>query len=459
MSAQSIGTDAGFAEPLSAFCEPVGLNSIRKILPDKEILDACRQVGHRFRHRALTPVVTVLHMILAAIWPEDSFAASWQTYWAVVVAHFPHLAGKSPSSGSLAKARARLPLDLWKRLFEWVSRQAQHLSAPFDTWRGHRVVLADGTCVSMPDTPELMRRFGTSTGRYGAAAYPLARMTVLSLAHTMTVLAYGLGAYRDDEVSLLWPLLAYLRRGDLLVGDRHFAAAHYYAKYLRAGLQFLTRAHQRLKISRLRRIVSYTTNDFVTDLPINPKQRRQDPGLPASVRVRMIQGVVSIRGKRQVVWFVTSLVDPQAYPGREIIAVYGRRWRIETLLCQSKVRMGADVLRSKGVEGVEKEIAARLMAVNIIRSVMLEAAAEHGVDPERLSFVHAVRAVLSFAPALACEPAWKLPAIYRAMLAEIAAHQVPWRPGRIEPRAVRREARHYPRLRTTRAEWRQAHAA
>lgn len=459
MSAQSIGTEADPAASISALIEPVGLNSIRKILPDRAIIDACREVGHEFRHRALTPVVTVLHMILAALWPEDSFAASWQTQWAAVVAHFPHLAGKSPSSGSLAKARARLPLDLWKRLFEWISRQAQRLSTPFDSWRGHRIVLADGTCVSMPDTPELMKHFGTSTGRYGAGAYPLARMVVLSLANTMTVLTYGLGAYRDSEISLFWPLLACLRTGDLLVGDRHFAAAHYYVRYLRAGLEFLTRAHQRLKVSRLRRIVSYSVNDFLTDLRIDPKQRRKDPSLPRSVRVRVIQAILRIRGKRQVVWFVTSLLDAHAYPAEEIVALYGRRWRIETLLGQTKVRMGADVLRSQSVEGVKKEIAARLMAINIVRTLMLEAAAEHGVDPERLSFVYAVRAVLAFAPALACEPIWKLPAIYEALLAEIAAHEVRWRPGRIEPRAVRRETKHYPRLKTTREQWRRAHAA
>ena len=127
--------------------------------------------------------------------------------------------------------------------------------------------------------------------------------------------------------------------------------------------------------------------------------------------------------------------------------------------CQVKIRMSSDVLRSHRVEGVQKELAARLTALNVVRTIMLEAAAEHGVDPERLSFVHAVRAVVSFAPAFACEPTWKLPSIYRALLVEIASHTVPWRPGRLEPRAVRREVKHYPRLKTTRAQWRRDHAA
>ena len=459
MSRHTIGTDAQLATPISDDLQKITLNSIRKVLPDHAIDQACRDVGHRFRKRALTPIVTVLHMILAALWPEESFAASWDVLWAAAVSHFPDRAGKSPSSGSLAKARARLPLALWRRLFQWLSEQAQRLSAPFDQWRGHRVVLVDGTCVSMPDTRKLKEHFGTTTGPHGPGAYPLARMVVLSLANTMTVLTYGLGRYRDDETTLLWPLLPTLRKGDLLVGDRHFAAAHYYARYLAAGLEFLTRAHQRLKISRLPRIVSYADNDFVTDLRINPRYRREDPRLPRSVRVRVFQAVLRIRGKRQTVWFVTSLLDAKTYPAGEIAKLYLRRWRIETLLRQVKIRMSSDVLRSRGVEGVQKELAARLSALNVVRTIMLEAAAEHGVDPERLSFVHAVRAVVAFAPAFACEPTWKLPSMYRALLVEIASHRVPWRPGRLEPRAVRREVKHYPRLKTTREQWRREHAA
>ena len=114
---------------------------------------------------------------------------------------------------------------------------------------------------------------------------------------------------------------------------------------------------------------------------------------------------------------------------------------------------------SKSAEGIRKEVAARLSAVNIVRMIMLEAAGEHGVDPLRISFTHATRAIVVFAYALGSAPVWKLPAIYKAMLAEIAAHVVPERPGRNEPRAVRREQKHYPTLRTTRKAWRLTNAA
>ena len=109
--------------------------------------------------------------------------------------------------------------------------------------------------------------------------------------------------------------------------------------------------------------------------------------------------------------------------------------------------------------GIHKEIAARLIAVNIVRTIMLEAAIEQQVDPVRISFVHAVRAIISFSPAIATEAFWRLPQIYKAMLVEIAAHLTDERPARIEPRMVRREWQHYPSLKITRAKWRAKYVA
>ena len=96
-----------------ASLESVPLNSIRKILPDKTIHDACHQVNYNYRNRFITPVVTVLHVILAAIWPEESFNASWQLLWLSFAANCPSMAGKSPSRGTISNARKRLPLEAW----------------------------------------------------------------------------------------------------------------------------------------------------------------------------------------------------------------------------------------------------------------------------------------------------------------------------------------------------------
>ena len=132
-----------------ASLESVPLNSIRKILPDNTIHDACHQVNYNYRKRFLTPVVTVLHMILAAIWPEESFNASWQLLWSSFVANHPSMAGKSPSRGTVSNARKRMPLEAWNKIAEWLSEQGQACSKKLDQWRGHRVVAVDGTCITV----------------------------------------------------------------------------------------------------------------------------------------------------------------------------------------------------------------------------------------------------------------------------------------------------------------------
>jgi len=449
-----IGKGGVCLEEICRKLEETTLNSVRKVLPDRAIRQACAAVGYVCRKRLLTPLVTVLHMIVTAIWPEESFRGGWQVVWDAMVSRLPGAAGRSPTAASVTKARARLPVAVWEKLFAWVSQRGQELSSCLDKWRGHRVVLLDGTCVSMPDRPELFAAFGRCRTRHGEGRYPVARLVTVALANTMTVLGYAMGAYREDETRLSLPLLGRLKQGDLLVADRHYAGANLYHGYLSAGLEFLTRVHQRVKVSRLRRLETYARGDFLTEMKIDPAYRKKDPTLPAMVIVRLIQVVIRSRGKREVTWLVTSLLDPKRYPAREIGELYARRWRIETLFREVKINLCADVLRSKTADGVRKEIIARLIAVNIVRMIILEAAIEHGIDPLRLSFVHATRAILSFAPALATEPIWKLPSIYQAMLHEIASQIVPQRPGRNEPRAVRRDRKPYPRLRETRHAWR-----
>lgn len=435
------------------------LNSIREVLPDRAVEAACRAAGWVYRKRLMPPVVVVLHMVLAAIWPEESFAASWQLIWDTMVSRLPGASGGSPGSGTLAKARARVPLPVWKNLFDWVAEQAAKLSVPFDKWRGLRVVLLDGTTVSMPDEGGLFAAFGRGRGKHGPYKYPLARLVTLALANTQAILAYALGRYDEGETTLAQRILGTLRPGDLLVGDRAYAAAHFYARYLAQGVDYLTRMNERLQAHKLKVLAVHGDGDIVAAIKINKKYRKADPTLPEFVTARIIHVAARIRGKRTVLWLVTSLLDPAKYPAAEIAALYLRRWRIETLFREVKVQLGADVLRSKTPDGIRKEVAARLIALNVIRSIILQAAGEHGVDPLRLSFVHAVRAILSFAPALATEPPWKLPLIYRALLHEIAFHQNPVRAGRIEPRAIRRERKHYPSLHTTRAQWRLSNAA
>lgn len=458
MSIKNIGSVAANDEKISNKIEQVTFNSIRKALPDEAIIQACKDSDYKYRDRIISPVVTVMHMILAAIWPEQSFAASWHLLWSYAASRLD-IAGRSPSLGSVAKARARLPVKLWISLFKLVSQRGQNLSKRFDKWHGHRVILADGTCVSMSDKEELFKAFGTNYGYHGKGKYPLARLVTLCIANTMMVLEYALGRYNQDENALLRPLLKKLQKGDLFIADRHFAGAHYYWYYKSLGLEFLTRAHQCLKISKIKRIESYGRNDFSGWLEINKNYRKINPDLPKRIMVRFIRASIRIRGSTKTVWFVTSLLDRDKYPADEVVCLYAKRWHIETFFRQLKINFSADVLRSQTSDGIRKEVAARLTAINIVRAIMLEAAIEKGVEPDKISFVYAVRAVIMFSPAFSCESFWKLPDVYKRMLVEIASHLIIERPGRNEPRMVRRERQHYPFMQIARRLWRAKYVA
>jgi hypothetical protein len=123
------------------------------------------------------------------------------------------------------------------------------------------------------------------------------------------------------------------------------------------------------------------------------------------------------------------------------------------------VACGADVLRSKKVSGIRKEIAARVMAVNLTRIMMIEASKTHDCVPTRLSFSAALCEIVSTSLAMSAAPAWKLPLLYKQMLENMAKAAVPDRPKRNEPRETTREKKHYGRFRGTRAEWWLKHAA
>ena len=459
MSNKSIGKAAGKTSNFCANLESVTFNSIRRVLPDKVILDACRQANYNHRKRFITPVLTVLHMILSGIWPEESFAASWHLLWSSFAANCPSMAGQSPSRGTVSNARKRLPLEVWHKIVGWLSEQGQTYSEKFDQWRGHRVVAVDGTCMTVSNTKELCDTFGLSWGNRGIRLYPLVRMVCLSLVETMVIINYRLGGYKTDENTLLKSMVKTLRKGDLLLADRHFAGSNLYWSYMANGLEYLTWAHQKLIVSRLKKLWSYGANDFVARLKISDVYQRKNPEMPKYIEARFIQVETRVRGKYQRIWLVTSLLDADKYPANEIAGLYLKRWRIETLFRQFKINLSADILRSKSSNAIYKEIAARICAINIVHTIMLEAAIANNVDASRISFIHTVRAIIAFAPAFAMLPAKQLSMIYRAMLCEIAAHLVPLRPGRLEPRRLAHDPKRYPKLKTTRARWRKQNAA
>ena len=437
-----IGGSAEKLEAVRRRLEETQLNAVRELLTDKVITRICRQCGYYYRERVFTPLVTIFHMIGAAISREGSFQSSW------------HNIGETGSSDTLSKARKRLPVAVWKKIHHWITSQIEAEGRGVSLWRGHRVIGVDGTCVSMSDEAELELVFGKCGSRQGRSRFPIARTVFGFDLFNITAVDYEIGSYKAGENKLFRELMPHFNKGDVIVGDRRFAGAKLYVDYIRAGLEFITRAHQRLKVKRLRIRRWLGRNDYLVDMPIPKTYQYKDPTLPESIEVRILKVTAIVRGRKEAFWIVTSLLNAEDYPADEIRALYQRRWIVEGLIEEIKAWLGADVLRSKTEEGIRKELCARIIAFNLIRWLILKAAKEHGESAERIGFAATVRLIAAFSLKMSTAPCWRLPSLYEDLLAKVAASTVPYRPGREEPRMKRRDQKHYPILKISRTEWR-----
>ena len=420
------------------------LNALRELLPDEAIRQVCEDGGYYFRTRLLTPLVTIFHMLSAAISREGSFQSAW------------HMNGQVGRSGALCGARRRLPLAIWEGLHAWMMREIEQESHGQDRWLGHRMIGLDGTFVSMSDESELAEHFGRWNSKHGASRFPQARVVVAFNLKSLVNIAHKADRCRASEKELGRKVTVCLKAGDVAVFDRLYSGSNLYAEYQRVGIDFIGRAHACLKVERLKTIESFSSGDKVVELPIDPRYLREDPALPKTVTVRMIKTTAKVEGRRESFWVATSLLNPQRYPVAEIISWQKKRWKVETLIEEMKIWLGADILRSKTAEGIYKEIHARIIGLNLIHWLILKAAEKHGQEPERLSVSSTLRLAASYSLKMSTAAGWQLPLLYEQMLERIAKARVIFRPNRLEPRMRKREPRNYPRLRTTRSEWRKA---
>lgn len=437
-----IGKQRKKLNQMRRYLESSQLKAIQNLLPKKVIKKICRAQEYYFRDRFLTPAVTVFHMLNTAFSRENSFQSAW------------HNIGETGQSGSLSKARQRIPLKIWQQLDKWVVNQIEQEFSPEFQWRGHRVIGVDGTCVSMSNETELTRIFGKSDSKHGISRFPIARVLFAFMLNPLINLGYRIDPFQTSENTLFSRLMKDFRRGDLIIADRRFAGANLYAGYKKAGLEFITPAHQCLKIASVKIKQTLSKNDFIVELPITAAQRRKDPGLPERITVRLIKMRVKVRGKKINMWLITSLLDHKKYPADEIKLWYKRRWKVEGLIEEIKIWLGADVLRSKKSEGIYKELSARVMAFNLIHWVILKACPRHQKRPEQISVSATIRLITVYSLKMSAASKQRSIELNQRLLEKIAHSIVFARPGRSEPRMKRRDQKHYHILKISRTEWR-----
>jgi hypothetical protein len=366
-------------------------------------------------------------------------------------------------TGAYCKARAKLPERFLQRLACDVGRQLEE-QAP-DTWRwhGHRVVLVDGSTLSMPDTPANQQAYPQQRSQRPGVGFPILRWVALLGLATGALLASAFGPWRGKqtgETALLRTLLEELHPGDVLVADRYYCSYWIVALALARGVQVVFRKHQ-LRHTDFRTGRRLGRNDHVVTWtkPQRPAWMEQADyeALPATLSLREVRKQIATPGCRvQELVVVTTLLDPVTYALEDITDLYHQRWHAEIDLRSLKTQMKMEILRCQTPAMVRKEIWAHLLAYNLVRKVMAQAAVEHGVTPRQLSFAGAMQTLNEFRTVLLSAAAADLPGLCADILRAIASHRVGDRPDRYEPRKVKRRPKGYSRMLKPRAEERAA---
>jgi hypothetical protein len=414
----------------------------------------CRELGHTWRERVLTPVVTV-HAFLLQILHENTACD-----------HVPHLMGGGFTGEAYGQARKRLPLALFERLLAAVSDSLAACRDEAKRWCGHRVWLLDGSSCSMPDTPELQNAFGQPGAQKPGCGFPVAHLLTLFHAGTgllQKVLASPLRTHDLANASRMHPEMT---AGDVLLADRGLCSFAHLASLLSAGIFAVFRVHQKTIVSfrkgrmhvpprpfpRLKGAKGLPRSRWVRwlgrrDQLVEYSKPEERPNwmtadayaaLPAAIVVRELRFAIAVPGFRtKEVTLVTTLTDPDRYPAAELAQLYFDRWQVEVNLRHLKQTLGLDVLKSKTVEGIRKELCMIALVYNLVRLVMLKAAQQQNVDPDRISFIDALRWLRSARPD---EPLGKL-------IVRRKRH-------RVEPRVRKRRPKQYPLMNRPRPELR-----
>jgi len=363
------------------------------------------------------------------------------------------LGGGQVDSGTSAycQARARMPWDRLPRLRCAAAAQAQKAG---QLWRGLSVKVIDGTSTSLPDTPKNQRAYPQTGSQKPGCGFPLLKLVGVFSLSTGALLDYAKGNKHQHELTLLQKLLPQFKPGDLALADRGFSTYTLLALFWLRGVWGLFRLHHARPA------------DFRKGQRLGKKDRLmvwrkpwlwQRPSylpktiwklIPQKLSVRVVRFTLAAPGFRsRSVTLVTTLLDAQAYPAEELAHLYARRWQIELWFRDIKTAMGMEVLRCQSPKLVHKELGMFFIAYNLIRCLMAQASLSHHAAMERLSFKGTVDSVRQFAGAIGQTRSHRKQKQLMAQLLEIIAQdQVPDRPGRREPRAVKRRPKPYPLL-------------
>ncbi len=417
------------------------------LLTSPALLDRVEALLPEHRERLFPPTET-LSMFLS-----QALSADRSCQRAVNDASVKRLIGGLPvcstHTGGYCRARARLPLSMPATLARHTGRMVSEGGSSSWHWHGHPVRLVDGTTVAMPDTPANQARYPQPHSQAPGLGFPLARLVGLICLGSGAVLDCALGGYRgkgQDEQALLRTLLDALEPGDLLLGDAYYATYFLLCALRERGVEAVFEQQgARARVTDFRRGRRLGPRDHLIEL----RKPVQKPDWMTEAQYAQAPEALTVRelatgGKI----LVTTLLCPKQTPKADLKALYRERWHVELDFRHLKTTLGMEMLSCKTPAMAQKEIWIYLLAYNLIRLMMAQAAVLSTCSPRKLSFKHTLQLWIAWDHYGRGTPHDDQ---RRALFILIAQQRVGNRPGRIEPRAIKRRPKPFPLLTEARA--------
>jgi len=376
----------------SRITDYISLGVIARFFPVEKIHDVLEQTNRAsIRERDLPAHVVVYYVIALALYMRSSYREVLRcllegVQWLLDPSAKVKVAGKS----GISQARSRLGVEPVKKLYDTVVTpiaEKRTKGAWFGQWR---LVSLDGSTLDVADTVENDEVFGRPGASRGSSAFPKIRFVALLENGTHVLWAAHMDAYAIDELTLAEKVIPSLRQGMLCMADRFFPSYKLWRMAAKTGADLLWRTRQNARLDVEKRLPD---GSYLSRIYASTSDRRNGRN---GIVVRVIDyRLKDVEGSEPLYRLITTILDHEQAPAKELAALYHERWEIETTLDELKTHLrGAQiVLRSKTPDLVRQEFFGLMMAHFAVRGLMHEAALKADEDPDQLSFLHSVRVV------------------------------------------------------------------
>jgi hypothetical protein len=424
------------------------------VLSEEVIAQSLAAISACWLDRIYTPLVT-LWVFLSQVLSADH---SCRAAVARLIAHRISR-GQCPCSaetGAYCQARRRLSEEFFSNVARQTGRALDKAVDPQWLWKSRRVYVYDGSSVSMPDTPENQLAYPQPIVQKPGLGFPLARIAAVFSLACGAILDVGICRYAgkgQSELGMLRTLWNLFRPGDVMLADRLMCTWTEMVMLKQRGVDCVCRLTSHRKAD-FRRGKQLGQDDHIVKWlkPARPRSidRKTYDALPEFLMIRECRVRVEQPGFRMKTLIVaTTLLDPVEFTRDDLAQLYRARWNAELDLRSLKQTLQMDILRCKTPELVRKELWTHVLAYNLIRTIMAQAATKHDIEPRTISFKGAVQTLEAFQPVIALQgehnPTFRR-TVYEHLLGAIAIHRVADRPDRYEPRRKKRRPKPYDRL-------------